>query len=300
MKKMNIKAYLNPNPPLRGETLIDPHGRKIEMENEPFLEVELRNFPKEEYNIQILSPFTLDKKIEITSSCSSLYFVNCRFEDPSISQILIKVAGTEMVKEFTLPIVVHKVTGKVRDFDGAPSPAYIWAARETFAENEIIVKASQNGNFTLYYSEGRRLRVFVGDATYGKTSLECWIMANELKDDMEINPHIRGNFELYEFRVWHFAGVWNVFFLPAVVDSAIPPEPRKKDIRVYVNDLEGEIKSLTSHRVYFEAKDKEGYPAYIMSVVGNEISNQICPPVIIKVRVESPEKGKGEAWCIHY
>ena len=84
------------------------------------------------------------------------------------------------------------------------------------------------------------------------------------------------------------------------MDSAIPPEPRKKDIRVYVNDLEGEIKSLTSHRVYFEAKDKEGYPAYIMSVVGNEISNQICPPVIIKVRVESPEKGKGEAWCIHY
>lgn len=74
MKEMKIKAYLNPNPPLRGETLIDPHGREYEMKNKPFLEVELRNFPKGEYNIQMLSPFTLEKKAEITSSCSSLYF----------------------------------------------------------------------------------------------------------------------------------------------------------------------------------------------------------------------------------
>jgi len=64
----------------------------------------------------------------------------------------------------------------------------------------------------------RLLRSFVDDATYGRRALECWIMANELKIDVEINPNIGGNFELYEFKAWYFDDMWHIFFLPAIVD----------------------------------------------------------------------------------
>ena len=43
---MELKAYLNPNPVLRGDTLTDPHGREYVMQNDPFLEVELCDFPE--------------------------------------------------------------------------------------------------------------------------------------------------------------------------------------------------------------------------------------------------------------
>jgi len=300
VKEMNIKAYLNPNPPLKGKSLIDPHGREYEMKNEPFLEVELHNFPKGEYNIQILSPFRLKKKVEVVSTCFSLYFLDHRFENPTISQIGIKVTNREMMREFNLPIRVHKLTGRVADFDGNPSSAYIWATRDRVVKHEIIVKADEEGDFTLYYPEGRRLRVFIADTTYGKTSLESWIMANELKDDLKINPHIGGKFELYEFRVWFFDGIWNLFFLPAVVDAKFPPELRKEDIRVWVDDVGGEIKSFTSHKVYFKEGEKVYYPAYIIGVMADKPSSQVCTPVIIRALVDSSETGKGEAWYIHY
>jgi len=75
-------------------------------------------------------------------------------------------------------------------------------ACEGFVENEIIVKSDKESNFTLYCPEGRRLRIFVADTSYGRTTLETWIMGDELKGDIEINPHIGGNLELYELRAW--------------------------------------------------------------------------------------------------
>ena len=83
---MEIKAFLNPNPVLHGETLIDPWGVKYEMKNEPFLEIELCNFPKGEYDIKLFSPFMLDKKVRVTSNYFSVYFLDKRFENPLISR----------------------------------------------------------------------------------------------------------------------------------------------------------------------------------------------------------------------
>lgn len=293
-----VRAYLNPNPALRGETLVDPHGRKYKMKNDPFLELELHNFPKGGYNIQILSPFTIERKIDVTSSCFSLYFFDHRFKEATISQIRIKVVGKDIVKEFTVPTRVHRLAGKVQDFDGNPVSAYIWATRYKPLRHEIIVKTDDEGKYLLYYPEGRPLRVFVADTRYGKTILESWIMANELKGDIEINPHIGGNFELYEFRVWSFDNIWNIFFLPAIVDSNLPPRLRKEDIRVWINGLEGEIKSFTPHKVYYKVSGY--YPAYIMSVIVDKDFGQTPPPIIIKALVDSPKVGKGEAWYIHY
>lgn len=298
--KMNVKAYLNPNPPLRGETLVDPGGRKYETKNDPFLEVELWNFPKGEYDIELVSPFILKKKVEVNLCRFSLYFVDPRFENPAIHKVKIKVKGKEITKEFTLPIYIHKLQGRVRDFNGNPKSAYIWATLEGLVENEIIGKSDEDGNFTLYYSEGRRLRVFVDDATYGRTTLETWIMGNELKSDVEINPHIGGNLELYEFKAWYFDDMWDIFFLPAVVDAPLPPPLKKENLRVWINGLEGKIKSFTPHKVYFGGVEKGKCPAYIMNVVVDKGYNTICPPAIIRALIDLPEKGKGEGWYIHY
>lgn len=99
---MHIKAYLNPNPHLCGETLINPWKEKYEMKNDPFLEFELWNFPKGEYDIKLVSPFILKKKVEVNLCRFSLYFVDPRFENPGIHKVKIKVKGKGIKKEFRL------------------------------------------------------------------------------------------------------------------------------------------------------------------------------------------------------
>jgi len=301
MEESDIKAFLNPNPVLHGETLINPWGEKYETKNEPFLEIELRNFPKGEYDIQLLTPFVLYKKVEVTLTCFSVYFLDKKFEDPSISEVKVKVKGKEVIKECTLPIRIHKVIGKIRNLDEKPVSGYVWMACEDFVEHEIITKSDKEGNFSLYCPEGRRLRIFVAGPSYGRTTLETWIMGDELKGDLEINPHIGGNLELYELRAWFFGRIWNMFFVPAIVSTEIPPKLKKEDLRIWINGEKVEIKKFTPHKVYFKGEKKGVYhPAYIISGVTNKPLKEVCSPIVVRVEIISPEKGEGEAWYIYY
>jgi|GEM_PF-1259644 hypothetical protein len=299
-EKPNLRAFLNPNPVLRGDILIDPHGRKYKMNNDPFLEVEMFNFPRGEYSVNLRIPFKLTQRIKVNSSCFSIYFLDPRFEDNTISKVRLEVVGERVKSEFEVPIRVHKLSGKVCNFDEKATIAYIWATRNIPVKNSMIVKTDQEGNYELYYPEGRRLRVFVGDTTYGRTTLESWIMADELKSDVEIDPHIGGNWELYEFRCWFFDGIWNLFFLPAIVSSKILPELNKRDLRVWINNIEGDIRKFTYHKVYYRGK-KSGayYPAYLACVIGDRYSNRLSWPVKIRAQIDS-KRGRGEAWFIHY
>jgi len=293
---MKIKVYLNPNPVLRGEILTNPWGEKFEMKNDPFLEVVLCNFPHGQYDIEILSPIFLRQKANVVESRVSVYFLNSKFEDPSISQVKLKAVGKELKKELTLPLEIHKLTGKVHDFSGKPFPAYVWATHEEKVVNDIIVKTDDEGKFTLYYPEGKKLRVFVDDGSYSTSTLECWIIAKTLNEDIEIDPHV-GDFELYDFNAWFSSEVWHIFFIPSSLKSLNSSlELTEHDIGVWVNGIKSEIKSLGMHQEYFTEKDKY-YPAYLLNVIAEE--KEFCSPVLVRVQVSSPEKGKGEAWYIY-
>jgi len=297
---VELKAYLNPNPVLRGDTLTDPYGREYAMRNDPFLEVELCDFPAGGYEVRLLAPFVLQRDVAVSSPRSSLYFLDPRFEDLSISEVTVGVTGAGVQEERTLPIRVYRLTGQVQDFDGQPLVAYVWATRGRLVEHEIVVRTDESGNFTLWHPEGRRLRVFVGDVNYGKTTLECWIMADELKGNVEVHPHI-GDFELYEFRAWRLHDMWNMFFLPAIVDAELPPPLKADDIKVWVNGAEAEVKRCTLHEMCFAGDGQDvHYPAYIVSAMLDSSIHDPCPPVVVRAQVDLGGRGRGEAWFIHF
>ncbi len=299
---MKINLYLNPNPPLNGDVLIDRWGRKYFMKNEPFLEVEFINFPKGEYEVEFLYPFANLKKIEIKSSRESIYFLDKRFGDPSISQIKLKLKGKNIEKEFDIGVKVYKITGKIKRFNKRIFPVYLWAAREKLMKYEIIAKVKENDTFTIYYPEGRKLRLFIADTTYGKSSLETWIYADELKGDIKVNPFVGGNFEFYEIKVWYHDEMWNVFFIPAIVDSIYPPDLNKEDIKLWINDFSVKIKSFTPHRIYFYSHEKNKgkyYPAYLLTGRIEKLKDELEYPIIIRLFISSNKKNlKGEGWYI--
>jgi hypothetical protein len=300
-----VNAYLYPNPPLDGEILTGIWGDTFEMKNRPFLEIEFLNSRKGKYIIEILYPVKLKKKTNITSPFTSVYFFHNCFNDPKLSEVEILIVGKRRKNKITLPLFVHKLSGKVTDFEGKPFPSYLWATKENDIRFKSIVKTDPNGKFIFYYPEGRRLRLFVDDKSYSKKTFECWITANTIKSDLKINPRV-GNFELYDLQIWFTVGLCYAFFVPASLPLSlrekksgwkkrIPPKLTKEDqITVSINNKKAEIKDvlelLTLRKVY--------YPAYV--VVTKPKQKKLISPTIVKVEINSSEKGRGEAWYVHY
>lgn len=211
MKDIKIRAYLYPNPPFQGQTLTDIWGQHYEMKSEPFLELELCDLSAGEYALELLSPVRLQQTFKLSSSHKSIFFLHQRFADPELTEISVRVRKGTSVKEFAIPLSVHKLTGQVRDFDSCPFPAYVWAVSDDPTSPQAMVRTDSEGHFTLWYPEGKALRVFINDESYGRSTYECWIIAEELKDDIKIDPRV-GNFELWGLHVWRTQLNWQLYF----------------------------------------------------------------------------------------
>ncbi len=167
-------------------------------------------------------------------------------------------------------------------------------------------KADKKGRFKFWFPAGKSLKLYVCDRNYARKYLECWVMSEGLRDNTKITPVI-GNFELWEYKVWFLTGaypypIWNIFFIPAIVDKKISPEIEKKDVSVFMNEKKVKIRSFTPYKVYFKGEKKGAYyPAYIISGTVDIKLEDLPPKIIIKTVVNSKKKGiYGEGWYIYY
>ena len=291
---MKVNAYLYPNPPLEGETLVNLWGDKFKMKNKPFLELEFIGFKKGKYEIEISEPIKIRKQITIKKEIEKISLFSKEFENPKLSKICVKIKSKKFYEEYELNLRVHKIYGRVTDFDNNPLSAYLW--------HKTIVKADENGKFVFYYPEGKILRLFVCDNRYSKETLECWIVCNFLRSDLKINPKV-GNFEIYDLNVWFSANYYFAFFIPASLrllklekelkwKKTFPPILKKDEVKVFINEKEMEIKNF----IEIPTKWKVYWPSYLLWIK----SIRHKKPTIFRVLVDSEEKGIGEAYYILY
>jgi len=216
------------------------------------------------------------------------------FENPQLSRVYVKIKSKNFYEEYELKLKVHKIYGRVTDFDNSPLAAYLW--------HKTIVKADENGKFIFYYPEGKFLRLFVCDNRYSKETLECWIVCNSLKSDLKINPKV-GNFEIYDLNVWFSADYYFAFFIPASLrllklekslkwKKTFPPILKKDEVKVFLNEKETEIESF----IEIPTRWNVHWPSYLLWIK----SSKPRRPTIFKVLVDSEEKGIGEAYYILY
>lgn len=277
------------------------------MKNKPFLELALCHLPRGEYQMELLSPVQLQQTFELASSYKSLFFLHPEFTDPTLSQVSARLRkGTETLGEFVLPLSAHQIGGQVRDFHDKPFPSYVWAVGPSSPGGlqETTVRTDSEGGFTLWYPEGKEVRIWIDGQSHGRTTAECWITAEELKADVRIDPRI-GDFELYSLHAWRTLFAWQVYFLPSSLPLLLrsknagwrlPYLPRlaKKDLAVRINSQEVPIKGL--HR--FQAWVGKGmdYPAHMVELpLGGR---DPCRPTLIQVEARTTTRGRGEAWYI--
>lgn len=211
----------------------------------------------------------------------------------------------EEVRAATCPVSVYRITGQVTDFDARPFPAYIWAVEQPYADRpQAMAKTDPEGHFTLWYPEGRRMRVFIDDESYSRTTYECWITIEALKGDVEIDPQVR-NFELWGLHAWRAPMAWQVYFWPCslLMDllSKRPnwkldhrPRLRREDIMVRIEGTEVPVEGL--HIVDVWAGDGIEYPAHLLELPLHK--RGCCAPTVIEVEVQTRTCGSGEAWYV--
>lgn len=169
---MRVKAYLYPNPPFDGATLTDTWGEEYVMRNRPFLELEFCGLGAGEYVVDVLAPVRLQRRFKASDEYPCVVLFHPDLNNPNISQVSLRLkTDDKAVREVTCPVRVHKVTGQVTSFDGRPFPAYVWAVHRPYAERpQAMVRTDSEGHFTLWYPEGRRMRIFVDDESYSRTT----------------------------------------------------------------------------------------------------------------------------------
>jgi len=306
MKDIKIKAYLYPNPSFEGQTLTNIWSECYKMKNEPFLELVLCGLPAGEYAVELLSPVRLHQTFASPSGHKSIFFLHPTFADPELAEVLVRVQKGTSVKEFVIPLSVHKLAGQVRDFSGQPFPAYVWAVSDDPNSPQAMVRTDSEGHFTLWYPEGKALRVFIDDESYSRTTYECWIVAEELKDDVSLDPRV-GDFELWGLHAWRTQLNWQLYFWPCSLPLdlrskrsgwRLPHIPRltKEEITVRINGAESQIKGL--HRVRVWAGEGKDYLAHILELPLTEKERNPCGPTLIQVEVHTATRGCGEAWYI--
>lgn len=297
-----IKAYINPNPRTEPVNLINPWGVELCVKNEPFLEIEMVNFPKGLYNIHVDYPVKMKKNVKVQASFEKFVFVNDKFADSALFLSKISVQKGKITKHYQLPLKTHRISGQIKDFSGKIRPGYLWATKKDYGDykidNEIFVKSDKNGRFTLLYPDDKPLRIFIADDLYGNKSLECWLIGEKIKNDFEFNPRIRGKLELYELKAWIFLNTWNIFFIPASIDKPFYPKLKKEEIKVCIDGKVQEINVFTPHKVFIEGKSKKMYfPAYILS---GAIKLKSINEHVFDVKISSKKHGKGEALFLFY
>ena len=275
---MEVATYLYPNPQsqFEGATLTDIWGNAYPMRNEPFLELLLCGLAPGNYTVELLSPVRLRQAFKAESSHKTLFFSHPAFTDPTLAEVTVRISQGLKVEEFSLPLSIHKLTGRVRDFQGRPFPSYVWAVGPSSPGGlpETIVKTDSEGRFTLWYPEGKPLRVFVDDESYSRTTYECWIISEEgLKRDVQINPRV-GDFELWGLHAWRTQLNWQVYFWPCSLPMDLwakrlgrkfsIPRLRKEEITVRINGEKVPIKGL--HRMRVWAGKEKGYLAHLLEL----------------------------------
>ncbi len=287
--KPRIRAFLNANPPMRGITLVDPHNKRYEMKNRPFIEVLVNHLPPGDYEVELTTKGFSDKlplRVEKARRPHSLYFFSESFANLVQADVAIKVTGERMAWDWSQTLKTYTVSGRVLDRDQNPVKAYVWAARKRLADHEIVALADKEGRFRIRCPQGRELNLFIADTEYARNTMEAWVMSDAVDVDTHIDRIVIGSFEVYGLKAWYSASAWHIFFLPAKAGVKMPPDLVEDDVRFYVDGVRKAFQAFTRHLAGGD------YPAYILSV-DDEPRHDVLRH--LKVVVDSPTKGYGEA-----
>ena len=311
----HFEVYLNNNPQLIGGFIEFSYGKQ-QVVNTPRLEVKGKLLPCDgvlqvtvyDKNDDIL--FTGKKEVKVPQGDFAEDFIlDSPLSDPQYAHITFNTEKGTF--ENLIPIKLHKLYGKITDFEGNPIAAYLLVSGLA-----IRARADSDGYYTLWLPEQKVQHIFIDDETYSKTSLECYIGHEfTLTRDLNIDLHIH-RLELYNMRAWSSYTAFYVYFIPMSLtrlqDTTLAgkreqwPKLSIDQVKVYINEREIPIVFFNEIPDYLGNEDTR--PAYIVSIPkreargAHEKDGYVVVRVVAEDKIEYPDRvvvDKGEAILIN-
>lgn len=280
--KFIVNLFNNPPCDVRLESIVK---REVwEKRDGPHLDVHGTEVPDGQASlaVQIQSPdgnvlFQHSQKILVKNGqFVHRYELDSILKTPSIANVSFKSSSHS--DEQTIPIVVHRLYGRITDFEGN---AYVMP----MGAGNTVVKADANGFYEVWLPAERLFKVFVCDERYSKETLECWLWDLSLQGDLRLNMHI-GSLELYRIHAWMGECVVYVHFIPMSLGWIRPlvdqgrteneiaatceahPRLREEDVEVLVDGKICPIKMFAEHPDYLFVKNGKDVsrPGYLLSI----------------------------------
>ena len=199
---------------------------------------------------------------------------------------------------FILPIIQHRLYGRVTDFEGNPRPNCFITAHDAEFNALATVKSDAEGYYELWLPEKDFLAIAAADESYSKETLECWVWDVRLNKDLELNLRY-DKLEIYKLHGWFGQQVVFLDFSPmslTLVKEAMEsgasseniwPKLSEGNVKVYVNDKEFEILTFTEHPEYL-GQDTPARNGYLISIDKSEFLGVEDP--VVKVIAAYPVK----------
>jgi hypothetical protein len=199
---------------------------------------------------------------------------------------------------FILPIIQHRLYGKVTDFEGNPRPNCFITAHDAEFNALATVKSDAEGYYELWLPEKDFLTIAAADESYSKGTLECWVWNVRLDKDLELNLSY-DKLGIYKLHGWFGQQVVFLDFLPMSLtlvkkvmergtsSENIWPKLSENNVKVYINDEEFEILTFTEHPEYL-GLDTPARNGYLISIDKGKFLGVEDP--IVKVVAAYPVK----------
>lgn len=205
------------NPVVHGEAFNATKGEKVEMEGYPSIRVRFKGLAAGE-GTEVSAEVKDGAKVRLFERTAAVTIHDGRAVcDMRLDQPLINPASWEVsVKQgvrrwnFTGQVILHKLYGRITDFDGKPLTAFVSANGD---HPGATAQANQNGEYVLWLAESYYPAFFVADTDYAQRTLEVWVYDYRPKEDLRLDMRI-GQLELYELHAWRGTGGLKLDFIP--------------------------------------------------------------------------------------
>ncbi len=208
------------NPTVRGEAFNPAKGEKVEMDGYPSIQVRLRGLPAGEA-VKVAAEVKDSTGAKIFSGAGTAAveggLAQCEVR---LDKSLVKPATwSASIKQgarqwnFGGLVVLHKLYGRITDFDGKPLSAFLCANGN---HPGAVVQANKDGEYVFFLPEAYYPAFFVADTDYADRTLEVWVYDYRPKGDLKLDLRI-GQLEVYELHAWRGVAGLKLDFIPQSV-----------------------------------------------------------------------------------
>ncbi|MTI71229.1 MAG: hypothetical protein FH751_13345 [Firmicutes bacterium] len=277
MNYPNIKVYLNNNPKCSAKLENIAKKEVWDMENIPFIRVFGSGFDNGNKLIKVIvnNRILEEDEIEIDNN----YFdLKIELEKPLKNPKKVEVIIDK--KEYEIPIILRKLTGKVKYANGD----YVKKPVISVTGEDSLVVGDKLGNFEISI-HGNKDSIGVFEKNYTKKTLESWLYNINILEDKHLDITI-DKMEVYGIHMWKGQNSDYIHFIPMSLTKAREamkkdydneldllknnpwPKLNRKNLKVFANDKEIDILSFKEVSDFLANVDDKTYtrPGYVLSI----------------------------------